>query len=143
MSVDEFTVRYQASFIFMLSIHVTLCSNPATLSLADLRTMFRVVTVPVALVCAGNCRKEQNVVQKSLGFPWRPPVLSTALFIGVYLADVLEFIQPTRQGEHVLLEESYDLPDTFLIQKSPSFTAILSSQLTSCVQDKRKGTMLA
>lgn len=77
----------------------------------------------------------------------RIPVETTgtikALFIGVYLADVLEFIQPTRQGEHVLLEESYDLPDTFLIQKSPSFTAILSSQLTSCVQDKRKGTMLA
>ncbi|KIM36956.1 hypothetical protein M413DRAFT_282704 [Hebeloma cylindrosporum] len=88
-----------------------LCSNPTTLSLADLRTMFRVVTVPVTLVCAGNRRKEQNVVQKSLGFSWGPGGISTALFTGVYLADVLDFVQPARQAKHVVFEGSDDLPN--------------------------------
>lgn len=41
-----------------------------SLSLDDLRTKFKTVTIPVTLVCAGNRRKEQNVVRKSLGFSW-------------------------------------------------------------------------
>jgi nitrate reductase (NAD(P)H) len=73
--------------------------------------MFKVVTVRVTLVCAGNRRKEQNVVQKSLGFSWGPGGISTALFTGVYLADVLEFIQPTRQAKHVVFKGSDDLPN--------------------------------
>jgi len=85
--------------------------NPATLTLADLRTMFRVVTVPITLVCAGNRRKEQNVVQKSLGFSWGAAGLSTALFTGVYLADVLDYIQPTRKAKHVVFEGCDDLPN--------------------------------
>ena len=39
-----------------------------TLSLADLKAKFQTVTLPITLVCAGNRRKEQNVVQKGLGF---------------------------------------------------------------------------
>ncbi|KIM37539.1 hypothetical protein M413DRAFT_13248 [Hebeloma cylindrosporum] len=119
---NEWTVKFHG-----------LCSNPKTLSLADLRTMFRVVTIPITIVCAGNRRKEQNVVQKSLGFAWGPGVLSTALFTGVYLADVLDFIQPTRQAKHVIFEGCDDLPN------GPYGT----SQLTSWARDKRKGMILA
>jgi nitrate reductase (NAD(P)H) len=39
-------------------------------TLADLKTLFPVVTLPITLVCAGNRRKEQNVVRRGLGFNW-------------------------------------------------------------------------
>jgi len=37
-------------------------------TLQELQERFPVVTLPVTLACAGNRRKEQNVVQKTLGF---------------------------------------------------------------------------
>lgn len=77
----------------------------------DLRTRFRVVTLPVTLVCAGNRRKEQNIAQPSLGFSWGAAGLSTALFTGVYLADVLEYILPARGAKHVIFEGCDDLPN--------------------------------
>ncbi|GAA5945071.1 uncharacterized protein JCM15063_001650 [Sporobolomyces koalae] len=100
-----------------------LVENPCTLTLADLidPSKFRTVTLPVTLVCAGNRRKEQNVVKKSLGFSWGPAGLSTALFTGVYLADVLEYARPRsvgkvgqvgfRRAEHVIFEGAEDLPN--------------------------------
>jgi hypothetical protein len=47
-----------------------LVERKLTFSLADLKAKFEVVTLPITLVCAGNRRKEQNVVRKSLGFNW-------------------------------------------------------------------------
>jgi nitrate reductase (NAD(P)H) len=100
-----------------------LVNRPCTLTLADLvdPRKFQTVTLPVTLVCAGNRRKEQNVVKKSLGFSWGPAGLSTALFTGVYLADVLEYVQPRAEGvtgqpdyrrpEHVVFEGAEDLPN--------------------------------
>jgi len=80
-------------------------------TLGDLREKFGVVTIPVMLVCAGNRRKEQNVVRKSLGFSWGAAGISTALFTGVYLADVLEYILPQRGAKYVVFEGSDDLPN--------------------------------
>lgn len=100
-----------------------LVDNPCTLSLADLidPSNFQTVTLPVTLVCAGNRRKEQNVVKKSLGFNWGAGGLSTALFTGVYLADVLAYARPRNDGvigregfkraEHVVFEGAEDLPN--------------------------------
>jgi len=100
-----------------------LVDNPCTLKLSDLidPSKFQTVTLPVTLVCAGNRRKEQNVVKKSLGFSWGPGGLSTALFTGVYLADVLEYARPRnvgiigqegfRRAEHVIFEGAEDLPN--------------------------------
>ncbi|KAJ3562976.1 hypothetical protein NP233_g9237 [Leucocoprinus birnbaumii] len=115
-----------------LKVH-GLCSKPVTFTLDDLRRKFRVVTIPVTLVCAGNRRKEQNMVQKSLGFSWGAAGLSTALFTGVYLADVLEYVLPLRGARHVVFEGCDDLPN------GPYGT----SQLLSWARDKRKGMMLA
>jgi nitrate reductase (NAD(P)H) len=82
-------------------------------SIADLKRMFPVVTLPITLVCAGNRRKEQNMVEKSLGFNWGAAGLSTALFTGVYLADVLEYVKPKRpNSKHVVFEGAdTDLPN--------------------------------
>lgn len=90
---------------------VRLCDNPVIFAIDDFRKMFEVVTVPITLVCAGNRRKEQNVVQKSLGFNWGAAGTSTALFTGVRLADVLDFIQPQRGAKHVVFEGGDSLPN--------------------------------
>ncbi|KAH9947042.1 hypothetical protein B0H21DRAFT_856810 [Amylocystis lapponica] len=81
-----------------------LVEHECTLSLRDLQDRFEVVTLPVTLVCAGNRRKEQNVLRKSLGFSWGSSGLSTALWTGVYLADVLASIRPRRGAKHVVFE---------------------------------------
>ena len=48
------------------------------------------VTLPVTLTCAGNRRKEQNLVKKSLGFDWGAGAVSTSRWTGVYLKGILE-----------------------------------------------------
>ncbi|THH09687.1 hypothetical protein EW146_g8611 [Bondarzewia mesenterica] len=74
----------------------SLVKRPMTLTLAELQSgmggRLPTVTLPVTLVCAGNRRREQNVVRKSLGFNWGAAGLSTALFTGVYLADLLDYV---------------------------------------------------
>ena len=62
--VDEATFRS-----WTVRVH-GLVSREATFTLQDLKDKFSVVSLPVTLVCAGNRRKEQNVVRKSLGFDW-------------------------------------------------------------------------
>ncbi|GLC36090.1 hypothetical protein PLESTB_001381700 [Pleodorina starrii] len=47
------------------------------------------VTFPVTLVCAGNRRKEENMLKKSIGFNWGPCATSTTYWTGVRLRDVL------------------------------------------------------
>ena len=47
-----------------------LVEREVTLTLKELQKQFTVVTLPVTLVCAGNRRKEQNIVSKTLGFNW-------------------------------------------------------------------------
>lgn len=89
----------------------SLCQNPTVLTINDLRTKFRVVTIPVTLVCAGNRRKEQNIIQQSLGFSWGAGGVSTALFTGVYLADVLAHVQPVKGARHVVFEGADALPN--------------------------------
>jgi len=63
----------------------------------DLKRLFKVVTLPITLVCAGNRRKEQNVASKTLGFNWGAAAVSTALFTGVYLCDVLKYVRPLHR----------------------------------------------
>ena len=47
-----------------------LVQHEASFSIRELAECFQVVTLPVTICCAGNRRKEQNVVRKSLGFSW-------------------------------------------------------------------------
>ena len=95
-----------------LRIH-GLVEREVEFSLEDLKNKFQVVTLPVTLVCAGNRRKEQNVVKKSVGFNWGAAGISTGLFTGVYLADVLDYVRPIRpKAKYVVFEGSdTDLPN--------------------------------
>ncbi|GAA5967839.1 hypothetical protein JCM11641_005782 [Rhodosporidiobolus odoratus] len=140
--VPRVTREEAAAWTFEIS---GLVQRPCVLSLADLidPDKFQTVTLPVTLVCAGNRRKEQNVVAKSLGFSWGPAGLSTALFTGVYLADVLDYVQPANQGvfgqpgfrkpEHVIFEGAEDLPNG----------KYGTSQRLRWARQKEKGMLLA
>jgi hypothetical protein len=78
-----------------------LVRNPTTFTLQELKERFPVVTLPVTLVCAGNRRKEQNVVRKSLGFNWGaaggdlPPRVTLA-----------QILTPRTRSEHGALDRS-------------------------------------
>src|SRR5262249_24389395 len=78
-----------------------LVDNPMTLTLWDLICDFEQVASPFTLVCAGNRRKEQNIVRKTKGFSWGPAGLSTALWTGVALGDVLKRAGPKRTARYV------------------------------------------
>ena len=119
-------------------------------TLADLHNKFQVVTLPVTLVCAGNRRKEQNVVRKSLGFSWGAGGLSTALFTGVYLCDILGYVRPTKAAKHVIFEGCDDLPNgpygtRYVVCRYHLYIVVkLScSQRLSWARDKRKGMLLS
>lgn len=103
-------------------------------SIKDLAEKFRVRTFPVTIACAGNRRKEQNVVRKSLGFDWGSAGVSTALWTGVYLADILDYVRPTRpQAQHVIFEGG----DTTL-PKGPYGT----SQKLSWAMNRERGMLI-
>jgi nitrate reductase (NAD(P)H) len=125
-----------------------LCSNPITLTLKDLTRMFQVVTIPVTLVCAGNRRKEQNMIQKSLGFSWGAAGLSTALFTGVYLADILDLVSPGKTARHVIFEGNDSLPNGPYGTRYDKALGLLAplndhSQRLSWARDRRKGMLIS
>lgn len=75
-----------------------LVENPLSMTLGDLLEEFEQVTYPVTLVCAGNRRKEQNMVRKTKGFSWGAAGLSTALWTGVPLDLLLAKAKPIVRG---------------------------------------------
>ncbi|THU96327.1 hypothetical protein K435DRAFT_858637 [Dendrothele bispora CBS 962.96] len=126
-------VEQEIANTWKIRIH-GLIREEMSLSVSDLKTLFQVVTLPVTLVCAGNRRKEQNVVRKSLGFNWGPAGVSTALWTGVYLADVLSYVGANRKrAKHVIFEGGDALPN------GPYGT----SQLLTWAADKGKGMLIA
>lgn len=78
--------------------------NPITLTLRDLLAEYEQVTYPVTFVCAGNRRKEQNVVRKTKGFSWGAAGVSTALWTGVPMLELLKRAKPKRGARYVCME---------------------------------------
>ncbi|KAI1266068.1 nitrate reductase [Xylariaceae sp. FL1019] len=87
--------------------------NPIQMKLADLLMGYEQYTYPVTLVCAGNRRKEQNVVRKTKGFSWGAAGLSTALWTGVPIGDVLRAAKPKRGARYVCFEGADKLPNGY------------------------------
>jgi len=65
-----------------------LVANPRTFSMHDLVAM-PAREVDVMLVCAGNRRKEQNMIAQGVGFSWGPSAVSVSKWKGVSLRDLL------------------------------------------------------
>ncbi|KAG5983844.1 hypothetical protein E4U55_006994 [Claviceps digitariae] len=88
-----------------------LVEHPFTLSVRELIDEFEQLTYPITLVCAGNRRKEQNVVRKSKGFSWGAGGVSTALWTGVMLRSLLSRAKPRRGARFVCFEGADQLPN--------------------------------
>ncbi|KAF2122282.1 nitrate reductase [Lophiotrema nucula] len=110
-----------------------LVENPLTISLKELLSDYENVTYPVTLVCAGNRRKEQNVVRKTKGFSWGAAGLSTALWTGVVMADIIKKAKPLRKAKYVCMEGADKLPNGYYG----------TSVKLNWVMDPNRGIMLA
>ncbi|KAL5116148.1 hypothetical protein ACEQ8H_005924 [Pleosporales sp. CAS-2024a] len=110
-----------------------LVANPLKITLRQLLAEYENVTYPITLVCAGNRRKEQNVVRKSNGFSWGPAGLSTALFTGVVMRDVIERAKPLKRAKYVCMEGADKLPNGYYG----------TSVKLNWVMDPNRGIMLA
>jgi DMSO/TMAO reductase YedYZ molybdopterin-dependent catalytic subunit len=74
------------------TIEITgLVDRPISLTMAELMSLPKIST-PVTLNCAGNRRKEQNLIQKGIGFHWGCAAASTVIWTGVPLRAVLEYV---------------------------------------------------
>jgi len=70
--------------------------------------------LPVTLVCAGNRRKEQNMIRQTIGFNWGPSGVSTNVWKGVLLRDLLlqcGVSETGMAGKHVEFVGVEDLPN--------------------------------
>ncbi|KAF8030397.1 hypothetical protein BT93_E2743 [Corymbia citriodora subsp. variegata] len=96
------------------TVEVTgLVKRPARFTMDQLVTEFASCEFPVTLVCAGNRRKEQNMVKQTIGFNWGAAGVSTSVWRGVPLRDVLRRcgIMGRRGGAlNVCFEGAEDLP---------------------------------
>ncbi|KAL0702076.1 hypothetical protein Bca4012_058198 [Brassica carinata] len=96
------------------SVEVTgLVKRPARLTMEQLIADFPSREFPVTLVCAGNRRKEQNMVKQTIGFNWGSAGVSTSVWRGVPLSDVLRRcgVYSKRGGAlNVCFEGAEDLP---------------------------------
>ncbi|PVH97144.1 hypothetical protein DM02DRAFT_92419 [Periconia macrospinosa] len=108
-------------------------ANPMKITLKELLSEYENVTYPVTLVCAGNRRKEQNVVRKTKGFSWGAAGLSTALFTGVVMKDIIERAKPLRKAKYVCMEGADKLPNGYYG----------TSVKLNWVMDPNRGIMLA
>ncbi|QDS71006.1 hypothetical protein FKW77_007843 [Venturia effusa] len=90
-----------------------LVENPLTLKLRDLISDYTVVTYPITLVCAGNRRKEQNIVRKTKGFSWGAAGVSTALWTGIAMSEVIRRAKPKRGARYVCMEGADKLPNGY------------------------------
>jgi len=107
--------------------------NPLTISLRQLMSEYEQITCPITLVCAGNRRKEQNVVRKTKGFSWGAAGVSTALWTGVALSEVIRRAKPKRKAKYVCMEGADKLPNGYYG----------TSVKLNWVMDPNRGVMLA
>lgn len=116
-----------------ISISHRLVENPITLTLRQILSDFEQITAPITLVCAGNRRKEQNQIRKSQGFSWGAGGVSTSLFTGPVLADIIRAAKPLRSARYLCMEGAEALPN------GKYGTSVRLTQ----VMDPNRGIMLA
>ncbi|CAG8949580.1 hypothetical protein HYFRA_00007813 [Hymenoscyphus fraxineus] len=90
-----------------------LVERPMTMTLKQLIAEYEQITVPITLVCAGNRRKEQNQVRKSKGFSWGAAGVSTALWTGVPIGELIQRACPMRGAKYVCMEGADKLPNGY------------------------------
>ena len=90
-----------------------LVKHPITMTLKQLIAEYEQITVPITLVCAGNRRKEQNQVRKTKGFSWGAAGVSTALWTGVPIGELIKRAAPMRGAKYLCMEGADKLPNGY------------------------------
>jgi nitrate reductase (NAD(P)H) len=91
-----------------------LVDKPMELSMDELVNIAEPRELPVTLVCAGNRRKEQNMIRQTIGFNWGPSGVSTNVWKGITLRDLLlaaGVSEKNTRGKHVEFIGVEDLPN--------------------------------
>jgi len=81
-----------------------LVDEPFEMNIYDMIKNFPQYTNPVTLCCAGNRRKEQNQVKKGKGFNWGAAGVSTSLWTGSFLWDVISKAKPSKKARFLWME---------------------------------------
>merc|ERR1719326_2329060 len=68
-----------------------LVEKPIKLTMAEL-VKLPLHTMPFTVQCAGNRRKEQNLIKKGMGFDWGASAVSTNIWTGVLIRDLLNHV---------------------------------------------------
>ncbi|GLT50200.1 hypothetical protein SLA2020_237050 [Shorea laevis] len=96
------------------TVEVTgLVKRPTVFTMDQLVSEFPSRELPVTLVCAGNRRKEQNMVKQTIGFNWGAAGISTTVWRGIMLRDVLKrcgIFNSKKGALNVCFEGAEDLP---------------------------------
>jgi sulfite oxidase len=93
-------------------LHVDgLVAKPLDLSLTDLQSRFRPLSIRAVLQCAGNRRADLQAVRKTTGDPWQPGAIGHAEWTGARLADVLRAAgADEREDRHVAFTSCDTMP---------------------------------
>lgn len=84
--------------------------RPLVLTMADIMALPK-RSIPVTLVCCGNRRKEQNMIKQTIGFNWGAAGVSTGVWTGARLVDVLKLagIDTWEAGKHIRFASQSEL----------------------------------
>lgn len=88
--------------------------RPMELTMDELVNLAPHREIPVTLVCAGNRRKEQNMIRQTIGFNWGPCGVGTNVWKGCLLRDLLleaGVSDKNTRGMHVEFIGVEDLPN--------------------------------
>lgn len=94
------------------TVEVTgLVKRPMKFTMDQLINEFPSRELPVTLVCAGNRRKEQNMVKQTIGFNWGAAAVSTTVWRGVPLRALLKRcgVQSKKKGALNICFEGSDM----------------------------------
>lgn len=84
--------------------------NPMEIRLKEIMEL-EAITLPVTFVCAGNRRGEQNQVRKGKGFNWGAGGVSTSLWTGTLLKNVIDLAGVSSKARYVHFEGADALPN--------------------------------
>lgn len=79
-----------------------LVDKPQKFTMSDLRRKFAFAVAPVTLECAGSRRRELDRLSRVFGeIPWGPQAIGNAIWRGVPLRALLEFVGVDKDARHV------------------------------------------
>jgi sulfite oxidase len=99
-----------------------------TLTLDEIKTKIRKTTITATLQCSGNRRSGMNAIKKTSGTPWYQGAISNAVWEGVAVKDVLEYVggKVGDSEKHVVFKAHDDMEASIFLAKGLSPETILA-----------------